>query len=280
MTEDDDLGEAPENADVQPQDRDERAFEDRRSDRDKRREEKSFNRLFRRVHDAEARAAALEEELSKARAASGKQAVSAMDDQMKAEKAVLARALSEGDSEAAAEAQARMAELAADRKAAQMMAEDAASAPARPPVKPPHVEEWLEKNADWYGVDEERTALANAADQVVRKRGIPPSDPRYTQEIDNYLTKYGAKPAEADAGDDAEPEPAPRRPASGPAPVGGTRPSAGARPRGAGDGPVRLTREQVEAAEAMGMTPERYAASIKALGRAGAFKDPKFMGVR
>jgi hypothetical protein len=280
MTEDDDLGEAPENADAQTQDRDERAFEDRRSERDKRREEKSFNRLFRRVHDAEARAAALEDELAKARAASGKQAVSAMDDQMKAEKAALARALSEGDSEAAAEAQARMAELAAERKAAQMMAEDAAAAPPRAPVKPPHVEAWLENNADWYGVDEERTALANAADKVVQGRGITPSDPRYTQEIDNYLTKYGAKPAEADAGDDAKPEPAPRRPASGPAPVGGTRPSAGARPRAAGDGPVRLTREQMEAAEAMGMTPERYAASIKALGRAGAFKDPKFMGVR
>jgi hypothetical protein len=143
--------------------------------------------------------------------------------------------------------------------------------PAKQEAKmPPKTKRWLDKNSDWFGVDEEMTYSAVGLDKKLQKQYgadyIGSDD--YFQEVDRTMRKrfpdYFRSHEESDdppqnSSNPAEDEP-PRRAA---------RPSTPVAPASRSTPPsrVKLKASQVSLARRLGITPEQYAKQVALLNR-------------
>ena len=183
-------------------------------------------------------------------------------------RARLERAHAEGDSAAVAAATADMgmvqAELVqiASRTPAPRTADPAPvqqqPQPARQaPNLAPAVAAWISKNDSWFNKDPAKTKLALSLHDTIVQRGVQPSDPNYTRELDKGMkAMYPDHVAyeQSDGGDDGG-TPTPRR----------TNVVAdGSRETGKVSNPriVELTKSQLAIAKQLNITPQQYAASL------------------
>jgi len=123
-----------------------------------------------------------------------------------------------------------------------------------PPVAPPDqkAEMWREKN-QWFGVDEEMTALALGLHEKLVRSGVDPRSDNYYRRVDETMRKRFSDYFEGDFSESREAKPSSRKSATtvvAPA----TRSTA---PR-----QVRLTASQVALARKFGLTPEAYAREL------------------
>jgi len=179
----------------------------------------------------------------------------------------LTQAHAEGDSAAIVAAtrdmgavQAELVQIASRTPVAR--AAEAAPAPAAQPARQapnlaPAVAAWISKNDSWFNKDSAKTKLALSLHDTIVQRGIPPTDPRYTQELDKGMkAMYSDHVAyEQSNGDDDGGTPTPRR----------TNVVAeGSRETGKVSNPriVELTKSQLAIAKQLNITPQQYAASL------------------
>ena len=130
------------------------------------------------------------------------------------------------------------------------------AAPA--PKADPKAEAWLRDN-QWFGTDEEMTALALAAHKKLVDSGVDPRSDTYYEQINARMRKRFPEYFEGEeTADDTPPNPKPKqeKPVSVVAPV--TRSQAPKK--------VRLTQSQVNIASRLGLTPEQYARELAKLG--------------
>lgn len=181
----------------------------------------------------------------------------------------LSKAHEEGNSEAIADAQIEISRLATEEMAIktnlraappqQERAPQQTQQTQQPPTMAPRVAAWIAKNS-WFGKPghEDRTELAMGVHRGLLAKGIQPSDPRYTQELDQKLQAVykDHQPFE----ETERPNPAPRREAQRPnANAEGGRENS---QTPAGDRrTVTLTRSELSIAKRLGVTPQAYARS-------------------
>ena len=182
-------------------------------------------------------------------------------------RARLERAHAEGDSAAVASATADMGMVQAElvQIAARTPAARQAEPERQPAAQPAHqapnlapaVAAWISKNDSWFNKDGAKTKLALSLHDTIVQRGIQPTDPRYTQELDKGMkamysdhVAYDTSQADDDGG-----TPTPRR----------TNVVAdGSRETGKVSNPriVELTKSQLAIAKQLNITPQQYAASL------------------
>jgi hypothetical protein len=121
----------------------------------------------------------------------------------------------------------------------------------RPATIDSKAESWKSKN-DWFGRDEEMTALALGLHEKLVKSGIDPRSDEYYDRIDATMKKRFSDYFGDEQPTEFEDKPTPRKPANVVAPA--TRSTA---PR-----QVRLTASQVALAKKLGLTPEQYAREL------------------
>jgi hypothetical protein len=121
----------------------------------------------------------------------------------------------------------------------------------RPAPVDTKAETWKSKN-DWFGKDEEMTALALGLHEKLVKSGIDPRSDEYYDRIDATMKKRFSDYFGDEQSTEFEDKPTPRKPANVVAPA--TRSTA---PR-----QVRLTASQVALAKKLGLTPEQYAREL------------------
>lgn len=183
-------------------------------------------------------------------------------------KARLERAHAEGDSAAVAAAtadmgmvQAELVQIAARTPAPRTQQEPERQTQQQPqrqaPSLAPAVAAWIAKNDSWFNKDPAKTRLALSLHDTIVQRGIQPTDPNYTRELDKGMKVMypdHAEYAPADSGDDGG-TPTPRR----------TNVVAeGSRETGKVSNPriVELTKSQLAIAKQLNITPQQYAASL------------------
>ena len=121
----------------------------------------------------------------------------------------------------------------------------------------PAVAAWISKNDSWFNKDGAKTKLALSLHDTIVQRGIQPTDPNYTRELDKGMkAMYSDHVAyEQSNGDDDGGTPTPRR----------TNVVAeGSRETGKVSNPriVELTKSQLAIAKQLNITPQQYAASL------------------
>lgn len=121
----------------------------------------------------------------------------------------------------------------------------------RPAPVDTKAESWKAKN-DWFGKDEEMTALALGLHEKLVKSGVDPRSDEYYDRIDATMRKRFSDYFGDEQNTEAEEKPAPRKPANVVAPA--TRSTA---PR-----QIRLTASQVALAKKLGLTPDQYAREL------------------
>jgi hypothetical protein len=121
----------------------------------------------------------------------------------------------------------------------------------RPATVDTKAESWKSKN-DWFGKDEEMTALALGLHEKLVKSGVDPRSNEYYDRIDATMKKRFSDYFGDEQSTEFEDKPTPRKPANVVAPA--TRSTA---PR-----QVRLTASQVALAKKLGLTPEQYAREL------------------
>jgi hypothetical protein len=188
------------------------------------------------------------------------QAQQRVKSQLEQAKSKLKAAYEAGDSEGVVEANSTLAQLSAEaarlsdyrpRPPQQpVQQQPAPQQRQQPQVAPPspRAQDWAAKN-QWFGKDEEMTALAFGVHERAIRQGVAPDSEAYYTQIDaaikqRFPEKFGGVE-----------EPAPRRqPGSVVAPGGR---STAATPR-----KVVLTQTQVALARRLGLKPEEYAAQL------------------
>lgn len=179
----------------------------------------------------------------------------------------LTQAHEAGDSAAIAQATADMAIASAEITNIIARTPRAEDAPVERPATPqqpqnrlaPNVENWIGRNRGWFQQPggEAKTAKAMSIHYDLLARGVQPSDPAYTRELDKGLKAvypehepYDFSPSN---GDDRGGQPTPRRTN---AVAEGSRetPRANSNPR-----TVELTRSELSIAKRLGVTPQAYA---------------------
>jgi hypothetical protein len=135
---------------------------------------------------------------------------------------------------------------------------------------PPKTKRWLDKNSDWFGVDEEMTYSAVGLDKKLQKQYgadyIGSDD--YFQEVDRTMRKrfpdYFRSHEESD-----DPPQNSSNPAEDESPRRAARPSTPVAPASRSTPPsrVKLKASQVSLARRLGITPEQYAKQVALLNR-------------
>lgn len=139
----------------------------------------------------------------------------------------------------------------ANQRKAQAVQQPAPQGPA-PQEAPREAVKWAKRHAEWFGArgeDREATMVCMALADSLVKEGVDPQDAEFYTELEQRLVEkmpYTAKYFE-------EEEPSQKKvpPKS---PVGGQ-----SRTAAPNKNSVRLSREELDAAEKMGITPDRYA---------------------
>ena len=193
-----------------------------------------------------------------------------------------AAALADGDPERIAKASGKVARLAAKAEAAEIMAKQAPEPEAprqRQPQVASEVQDWWDRNP-WFkrgGQQDAKTKLAILADTEAREvEGLAVNSPEYFDFIERKVEGRFPGTIQRDDAGEEDPQPAPKRTATGPAPV--TRGATPGRPA-TSQQRIRATPEQVQMAEELGIPLEKYMAQVVRIGQAGGFKDERFMGV-
>lgn len=256
-----------------------------------RREQRRYGEMARRAAEAEERVRSLTARLAEAEEAGSRSRMAALERDLDAATAQAARSFADGDPEAHVKALRSVAEIAASRAvAAQPAARPAAAAEgqATQPRFTPTTQAWMDENP-WFGSDDAATKLARKAHGSAVAAGMAPDSPEYwsfirdkvnavrpglVREPDGFADPAPARKAREDEsgddggeGDGASAAAAPARPpAGGAAPV--TRPPANTSRPG---GEFRLSADQVEAAKIAGVTPQAYAAALRAGQKSGQF---------
>lgn len=242
-----------------------------------RREQRRYGEVAREAAALRERVRALEARLAEAEEAGNRNRVAALERDLEAAQADARRAFADGDPEGHVKAVRQVAEIAASKVVATAPVARAAPSQPQAPRFTPTTQAWMDANP-WFNVDEAATRTARAAHGQAVAAGMVADTPEYWSFIKTKVERVhpglvrepegfgtGDPPDGGGDGDGAASSPAVRQP-SGAAPV--TRPQAGSSRPG---GELRLTAEQVEAAKIAGVSPQQYAAALRAGQKTGAF---------
>lgn len=226
------------------------------------------------AHIAREEADDLRQRLTRSSSALGENMVERNKQAIEAARGKLTRAHEEGNSEAIADAQIEISRLTAEELAIKSRVPPRGAAPtqqrpapaAQPAAQPaaapslaPQVADWIGRNT-WFNKrgQEEKTEMAMGIHRGLIARGIQPSDPRYTQELDRKMKAVYKDHVVSPGMPDDDTGGGPRREAPRPnANGGGSREQApGATPR-----TVTLTRSELSIAKRLGVSPQQYALS-------------------
>lgn len=125
------------------------------------------------------------------------------------------------------------------------------ASPATPaPVVDPKAEAWRQNN-EWFGSDEEMTALALGLHEKLVKAGVDPRSDDYYRQVDMTMKKRFPEYFEGDAQTTEEKveKPAPRKVSTVVAPA----------TRSTSSRQIRITASEAAIAKRLGLTPEAYA---------------------
>jgi hypothetical protein len=204
----------------------------------------------------------------------------AAETQLEAAKRRLKEAHENGDYDAVADAQADISRATASIDRVQHMrpheVEEREFQPAQQPVQPlsRRTQSWVEKNSDWWGIDEEMTAAAMGLDKkLARQYGAEyVGSKEYFQAIDNTMRKRFPEYFE-DAQSDEDDEPPPKKRAEpvdeDDSPRRASKPATVVAPATRSTPPsrVRLKASEAAIARRLGVPLEEYAKQVAKLER-------------
>jgi len=201
----------------------------------------------------------------------------AAQSELDAAKRKMKEAFEAGDADALATAQEEVSRATLKMDKAQTMRpiqmdEEEAFKPARQeePKISPKTKKWIEKNNEWFGVDDEMTMLAMGLDKKLQRQYgadyIGTDD--YFQEIDRTMRKRFPEYFRSHEDDD-DPSQNSSDPAEDETPRRASKNSTPVAPASRSTPPnrVKLKASQVALARKLGITPEQYAKQVALLGR-------------
>lgn len=202
---------------------------------------------------------------------------SAAQNELDTAKRKMKEAFEAGDAEALATAQEEVSKATLKMDKAQtmrpiQMQEEEEFKPARQeePKVSPKTKKWMEKNSEWFGVDDEMTMLAMGLDKKLQRQYgadyIGTDD--YFQEIDRTMRKRFPEYFRSHEDDD-DPSQNSSDPAEDETPRRASKISTPVAPASRSTPPnrVKLKASQVALARKLGITPEQYAKQVALLGR-------------
>lgn len=202
---------------------------------------------------------------------------SAAQNELDTAKRKMKEAFEAGDAEALATAQEEVSKATLKMDKAQtmrpiQMQEEEEFKPARQeePKISPKTKKWIEKNNEWFGVDDEMTMLAMGLDKKLQRQYgadyIGTDD--YFQEIDRTMRKRFPEYFRSHEDDD-DPSQNSSDPAEDETPRRASKISTPVAPASRSTPPnrVKLKASQVALARKLGITPEQYAKQVALLGR-------------
>jgi len=202
---------------------------------------------------------------------------SAAQVELEAAKKKMKEAFEAGDAEALVAAQEEVAKATLKADKAQTMKpveleDEGEFKPARQeePKVSPKTKRWLDKNSDWFGVDDEMTMLAMGLDKKLQRQYgadyIGTDD--YFKEIDRTMRRRFPDYFRSNEDDDDPPQNS-SEPAEDETPRRASKPSTPVAPATRSTPPnrVKLKASQVALARKLGITPEQYAKQVALLGR-------------
>lgn len=202
---------------------------------------------------------------------------SAAQTELEAAKKKMKDAFEAGDADALVAAQEEVAKATLRMDRAQTMKpiqveDEGEFKPARQeePKVSPKTKRWIDKNSDWFGVDDEMTMLAMGLDKKLQRQYgsdyIGTDD--YFQEIDRTMRKRFPDYFRSHEDDDEPPQNS-SDPAEDDPPRRASKPSTPVAPASRSTPPnrVKLKASQVALARKLGITPEQYAKQVALLGR-------------
>jgi hypothetical protein len=126
---------------------------------------------------------------------------SKLDTELASAQKAYKEAYESGDSEGMVQAQLKMAEVVAEKRElsrnpplqraessvySQPIQQQVASSPAVPKTDP-KAEAWFQKNSEWFGKDDEMTAIAYAVDKKLMREGVDPRTDEYYRRLDERI---------------------------------------------------------------------------------------------
>lgn len=126
---------------------------------------------------------------------------SKLDTELLAAQKAYKEAYESGDSDGMVQAQLKMAEVVAEKREisrnpplqqaenavySQPIQQQVASSPSVPKADP-KAESWFQKNQEWFGKDDEMTAIAYAVDKKLMREGVDPRTDEYYRRLDERL---------------------------------------------------------------------------------------------
>jgi hypothetical protein len=202
---------------------------------------------------------------------------SAAQNELDTAKRKLKEAFEAGDAEALATAQEEVSKATLKMDKAQtmrpiQMQDEGEFKPARQEESKitPKTKRWVEKNNDWFGVDDEMTMLAMGLDKKLQRQYGADyiGTDEYFQEIDRTMRKRFPDYFRSHEDNDDPPQNS-SDPAEDDTPRRASKPSTPVAPASRSTPPnrVKLKASQVALARKLGITPEQYAKQVALLGR-------------
>lgn len=202
---------------------------------------------------------------------------SAAQNELDTAKRKLKEAFEAGDAEALATAQEEVSKATLKMDKAQtmrpiQMQDEGEFKPARQEESKitPKTKRWVEKNNDWFGVDDEMTMLAMGLDKKLQRQYGADyiGTDEYFQEIDRTMRKRFPDYFRSHEDND-DPSQNSSDPAEDDTPRRASKPSTPVAPASRSTPPnrVKLKASQVALARKLGITPEQYAKQVALLGR-------------
>jgi len=202
---------------------------------------------------------------------------SAAQNELDTAKRKLKEAFEAGDADALATAQEEVSKATLKMDKAQtmrpiQMQDEGEFKPARQEESKitPKTKRWVEKNNDWFGVDDEMTMLAMGLDKKLQRQYGADyiGTDEYFQEIDRTMRKRFPDYFRSHEDND-DPSQNSSDPAEDDTPRRASKPSTPVAPASRSTPPnrVKLKASQVALARKLGITPEQYAKQVALLGR-------------
>jgi len=202
---------------------------------------------------------------------------SAAQNELDTAKRKLKEAFEAGDADALATAQEEVSKATLKMDKAQtmrpiQMQDEGEFKPARQEESKitPKTKRWVEKNNDWFGVDDEMTMLAMGLDKKLQRQYGADyiGTDEYFQEIDRTMRKRFPDYFRSHEDNDDPPQNS-SDPAEDDTPRRASKPSTPVAPASRSTPPnrVKLKASQVALARKLGITPEQYAKQVALLGR-------------
>jgi hypothetical protein len=202
---------------------------------------------------------------------------SAAQNELDTAKRKLKEAFEAGDAEALATAQEEVSKATLKMDKAQtmrpiQMQDEGEFKPVRQEESKitPKTKRWVEKNNDWFGVDDEMTMLAMGLDKKLQRQYGADyiGTDEYFQEIDRTMRKRFPDYFRSHEDNDEPPQNS-SDPAEDDTPRRASKPSTPVAPASRSTPPnrVKLKASQVALARKLGITPEQYAKQVALLGR-------------